>query len=147
MRNNKKGFTITEIMVVIVIMGILGGIAIPSFRNYIVRMRLRSARDDILSTLRVAKARAMSERVVYRVIFDTTGYAVGIDPDGDGTFSYDEARVLPQGVSIVSIDTYFEFRPDRTGILSDSNVVVTNGKNNVKFYLTFATSNIKVVTL
>ncbi len=135
-----------EMMVVIVMMGIIGSIAIPSFRNYIVRMRLTRARDEILSTLKVARARAMSERIVYRVSFaGINEYKVGKDPDGDGTFDYDASKLLPNGISFQTSGSDFEFYPDRTGVMLTSDLIIINKKNDdVRFYIIPATGHIKV---
>ncbi|MCK4307512.1 prepilin-type N-terminal cleavage/methylation domain-containing protein [candidate division WOR-3 bacterium] len=143
----KKGFTIVEMMVVIAMMGIIGSIAIPSFRNYIVRMRLTRARDEILSTLKLARARAMSERIVYRVSFNTadSSYSVGKDPDGDGTFTYEGTKPLPNGISFQTSGSDFEFYPDRTGAVLTSDLIIINTKNeDVRFYIIPATGHIKV---
>ena len=136
-----------EIMIVIVLMGIVGSIAISSFRNYIPRMRLRGARDEILSALRLTRTRAISERIVCRVSFypDSNGYKIGKDPDGDGTFDYNQLKPLPSGISFITTYSCFEFRPDRTGAMPFSDLIITNGKNSVNFYLIPATGHIKVV--
>ncbi|MBW2587652.1 MAG: prepilin-type N-terminal cleavage/methylation domain-containing protein, partial [Deltaproteobacteria bacterium] len=42
MRRN-QGFTITELMITVVIMGVLASIAIPSFTNYIYKARVTEA--------------------------------------------------------------------------------------------------------
>ena len=142
----KKGFTITEMMVVVVLMGVMGSIAIPSFSYYIVRMRLTRARDEILSTLKVARARALSERIVYKVsFFGSNEYKVGKDPDGDGTFDYGASKLLPNGVSYLTSGSDFEFYPDRTGAMLTSDLIIINTKNDdVRFYLIPATGHIKV---
>ena len=52
-RSGMKGVTLIELMIVVVIVGILASIAVPSYRNYM----LRAQRSDAMSALlRVAAA-------------------------------------------------------------------------------------------
>lgn len=37
MKTNNKGFTLIELMIVIVIIGILGAVALPSYNNYVMK--------------------------------------------------------------------------------------------------------------
>ena len=69
MRNN-SGMTIIELMVVIGILAILAGIAIPGFIGWLPNHRLRSAADDVQSTLQNAKLRAIRENAIVRVNFN-----------------------------------------------------------------------------
>src|SRR5690606_31427692 len=46
--NNKKGFTLIELMVVIVIVAILAAIAIPSYQQYIRRSHLAQVQQEML---------------------------------------------------------------------------------------------------
>lgn len=49
--NLQKGFTLIEIMIVVAIIGILASIAIPSYRDYVIKARLVDA-TNALSSMR-----------------------------------------------------------------------------------------------
>jgi len=79
----QAGFTLIELMVVIVIMGILFGIAFPAFSNWREREALRSACDTLVAHIKQARqlAHTMNRDVVftinatapYNYIFDDGG--------------------------------------------------------------------------
>ncbi len=47
MKHKNTGFTLIEMMVVVVILGIIAAIAIPSYNNYIERSRIATARTKL----------------------------------------------------------------------------------------------------
>ena len=47
--NNKKGFTLTELLIVIVIIGILAGVLIPTFANFVERAHKSAAEQEAVS--------------------------------------------------------------------------------------------------
>ena len=84
----ESGFTMIEVLVVVAILAILMGLAIPGFTRWLPNYRLRGATRDLYSNLQLAKAGAVKERSEWAVRFtSTTSYEVwsSLDPDAPDT--------------------------------------------------------------
>ena len=103
---NKKGVTLVELVVVFVIIAILALLMVPNIGAWLPNYRLRSATRDIVSTMRTAQMRAVSNNVQYRVNFNAAdlgaanSYLLQRD-SGGGVFVNDGAiQTLPAGITI-----------------------------------------------
>lgn len=67
---NKRGYTLTELMVTLAIVGIVAAMAVPSFMSYLPHLRLNGAARDLISDLRLARSLAVGQNQRYRVVFD-----------------------------------------------------------------------------
>lgn len=78
----QAGFSLVEMMVVISVMGILFGIAIPAFQNWRERTAVRTASETLMAHLKQARhlAHTMNRNVVFTV--DTTSPYNYIVDDG-----------------------------------------------------------------
>lgn len=71
-RNHKSaGFTLIEMMIVIVIIGVMAAMAGPSFSNFIPKMKLKADSREKTNYLRQARSRAISENSQYGIYFNT----------------------------------------------------------------------------
>lgn len=73
---NEQGFTLQEVLVVIVIMGILFAIATASFRTVTEGRRVDSGTNQLVADLRLAHSSASNSLAAARVVFSRTGAAV-----------------------------------------------------------------------
>ena len=103
---NQKGVTLIELIVVFVIIAIMAGLLAPNIGAWLPNYRLRSATRDIVSTMRTAQMRAVSNNVQYRVNFNAAdlgaanSYLLQRD-SGGGVFVNDGAiQTLPAGITI-----------------------------------------------
>ena len=53
------GFTLIELMITVVLMGVLAGLAVPSFRSLIAVQRIKNASFDLFSALNYARSEAI----------------------------------------------------------------------------------------
>lgn len=123
MRNYESGFTIIELMVVVIVIGIIAAISAPSFTSMVERNRLKSALEAVKADMQLAKSDALKRST--NVTFTLTGgdpwsYTLSTSPSK--TVSGTEFT----GVSVAAnTTTTFDFRQGRANassvVLSTSN--------------------------
>ena len=67
--SSHSGFTILELMIIIVIIGIIFAIAYPSWLNFIERQRLNKAQNQLYLALQSAKSNDLKEKMISQVSF------------------------------------------------------------------------------
>ncbi len=70
-RNGDGGFTLLEVLVIALIIGILSSIAAPSWLAFINRQRVRTVNDRVFQSLRLAQSEAKRTKRDITIIFDT----------------------------------------------------------------------------
>lgn len=65
--NSTRGFTLLEVLVTIVIVGILSAIAAPSWLGFVARQRLNKANDSVLAAVQDAQRQAKKTKRNYSV--------------------------------------------------------------------------------
>ncbi len=76
LRGSERGFTLPEVLVTVIILGILAGIALPSWWSVIESRRVDTATNQMVGDLRLAHSKASSHLTDYRIEIP-----VPIDPD------------------------------------------------------------------
>lgn len=67
--SHTSGFTLIEVLVVIVLVGILSTIAAPSWLSFVARQRLNKANDIVFAALQEAQREAKKTKLTYSVSF------------------------------------------------------------------------------
>jgi prepilin-type N-terminal cleavage/methylation domain-containing protein len=67
---NRSGFTIIELIITLMVMGILAGISYPIITSWLPREKLKSAARDLVSDLQTAKSLAVEKNTTYTLLFD-----------------------------------------------------------------------------
>lgn len=69
-KTGEQGWSLTELLIVLAILGIMSALAGPSYQTLAARVQARSATVEIASKLRLARQLAMARRERLRVTFD-----------------------------------------------------------------------------
>ena len=92
---SQKGFTLIEVMIVVVVLAILAAIAVPSYRRYVIVNAERDAQAK-MQQLQLELERWRSSALTYKGFVPQT-----VDSDGDTQYSYaDTANTIinvPEG--------------------------------------------------
>ena len=76
MKQTSDGFTLVEVLIVIIITGVIASIAAPGWLAFINRQRIRTVRDEMLQIVQSAQSDAQRTNRSYTVAIDsTTGHA------------------------------------------------------------------------
>jgi type IV fimbrial biogenesis protein FimU len=68
-----RGFTLIELMTVVVVLAVFAGIAVPSFTRFISNNRTQSASNELISLLNFTRATAVAERGIFRACQEDDG--------------------------------------------------------------------------
>lgn len=100
--SNTRGFSMVEMMTVLVIFGLVLAAAIPSVTTYMRRDQVRAAALSFRSTCMIAQRRAMATRLQHRVIYDPDASSYYIERREGGVWSFDSADSLrlPDGMQM-----------------------------------------------
>lgn len=108
---NNKGFTLIELMVVLVIVGIMLALMVPSVGGFIANQEINEAAQNVAGALRNAKELAVSKNIRTQVwiIGDTTGgrsYTIYRQQmPGETLTSTDTVSVGTPAVTLYAVDT------------------------------------------
>lgn len=167
-KNNKTGclgFTIIELMVIITIISILVGVAIPNILEWLPGQRLKAAARDVISNMQEAKLQAIKENSTVSMVFvevvGSPGYYF-FDADGDLAWQAGEKRInlleyqsgvdFGRGAAInnwqttpATITDFITFNNDEArftsrGLSNGGSVLLQNEKSDTCFAITVLSS-------
>ena len=121
--NAARGFTVIEMLVVLVVVAVLVALAAPSFNEQLARRRLEGVATDLSTDLQFARTQAVSDRNAVQVITDNGGTRYRI-LNAAGTAL--KSVTLPTGVTATDAITvtYDQLR----GTANATQILVSNSR-------------------
>ena len=106
--NKESGFTLIELIIIIAILAIFAGIAVPNFLSYMPKHRLNGAARQVMGDLMAARMKAVSQNNEFKIFFLANGheYMILDDDDNDGTADggeWTETKDIQNGYQDVTI--------------------------------------------
>lgn len=106
---SKAGFSLTELMVVLAIVLVVGGVSVPTIARSLEQAKLKSAAVQIADIYQQARMRSAQDNSYHEVLVTPPGALpaqVCVDLNGDGQCgANDPASVLPGQVRLISAGT------------------------------------------
>lgn len=87
LRSNQGGFTLTELVMVMILLTIAMAIAYMSFNRMGINSDLRTAARDIASDFQIARQRAMAENTPLTITFNSGNHTYTVPTPGGGTLT------------------------------------------------------------
>jgi prepilin-type N-terminal cleavage/methylation domain-containing protein len=130
----QRGVTLIELIVVMVIIAIGAVLTAPNISSWLTNYRLRSATRDVVSIMRVAQVKAVSNHALYQVFFDTAhdSYILQYQDTGGAWVREGEIQTLPTGVkyNTTFVGNTITFSPNST--TTDGRIALNNTKGSIK---------------
>jgi prepilin-type N-terminal cleavage/methylation domain-containing protein len=130
---NQKGVTLIELVIVMVIIAIGATLMAPGISSWMPHYRLRSTTRDIVSTMRIAQMKAISNNLTYEVFFpNNRSYILRYRDTGGNPVNEGDVQVLNNGVQFnQNFDgNIASFLPDSR--VSPGDLNLTNSKGSQK---------------
>lgn len=106
-RNSQSGFTLPELIVVVTIILVVGGLSIPNLTRAIDTSRIKGSAQALAAAYQDARIRATQKDTSYQVLISPPGISpaqICIDLDGDGTCSAgDPVTTFPTQVQVSNL--------------------------------------------
>lgn len=95
-----KGYTLTELMVVVSLIAIMTGVGYSGFSSWQKRERLNSITYQFSDYLKEARMLAIEKRTSYSVSFIADQYTIFVDFNGDGVLDVDQGETIVHQVNV-----------------------------------------------
>lgn len=134
-----RGFTLIEVIIVLVLLAIVAAIALPTFQRLVVNSPLKTAARDLMAEFALQKERAIAESRQYRVVLDVNNGSYDIQQCQNtgstcGNWNSIQTKNLSRYANDISFDsgstsvTNYVFQT--RGTVTNGTIVLRNNRNS-----------------
>jgi Tfp pilus assembly protein FimT len=139
--HSRTAFTLFELVLVLVMVSVLMGVAAPSLRGFLAGSRSRDAANQLLSLTSWARARAIADCTIYRLVIDPQSGAYGLLVQEGEQFvptgtDFGQTFSLPDGMRLeftradhLMVGNWIDFHP--SGRTDAATIRLTNTLNEL----------------
>lgn len=136
----EQGFSLMELMIVLVVFGIVLSFGIPAFHHYLLSQQLRGTSENLVQTVQLQRTRAMATGQSVVLNFNT-GTPNAWTVLGQGRSS---RKVLPDGVTYASANPA-TLTLTREGHVNTSGVVVFQNRSGATDTVSIQVSGLALI--
>lgn len=147
--NKQSGFTLIELIIIIAILAIFAGIAVPNFLSYMPKHRLNGAARQVMGDLMGARMKSVKLNHRAKIFFYSNHqYKICDDADNNGTVADGEGDVQIKDIQSEYSNVTFSatanpiFYP--RGTASGSTITLTNSAGSTKDVHVHITGRVKI---
>jgi len=137
---HERGFSLIELMVAIVVLGLLIGFSVPSYQTYALTQKLRGTSENLVQTIQLQRSRAMATGQSVTINFNT-GAPAGWTVMSAGR---QNQMALPLGITYASANPA-TLTLTRDGQVSNSGLVVFQNRTGTQDTVSIQLSGLALI--
>ena len=110
------GFTLIELVVVILVLAVLAGTAVPVLTKWVPNYRLRSAASDLYSNMQLARMRAIRNGGDYGIVFNVGAGSYDLVNSGDGDFTTAGDNTVEESITLADYGSSIRYGSGSAGV-------------------------------
>ena len=115
-RHQSAGFTLLELLTIILIMAVLVGVSVPRFRRTFVHLQLQVFANNVVRLLSYASKRAVTRQEVLRVHFDVEGRQYWLAQAKESLLEGESERIASKFNRISSVPEAISLDPSASAV-------------------------------
>jgi prepilin-type N-terminal cleavage/methylation domain-containing protein len=136
----QRGFSLIELMIVLVVFGIVLSFGIPSYWKYSLTQQVRGTSENLVQTIQLQRSRAMATGQTITINFNTAAPS-GWTVMGQGRSTQ---KLLPRGVTYASANPT-TLTLTRDGQVNTSGLVVLQGRTGIRDTVSIQVSGLAMI--